>query len=116
MLSKYIFRFITIVAMSLTMLAAGASSAWSADIRTAKASGQIGEQRNGYLGIVSAASDDVQALVQEINQKRKAIYQRIASKNGSSLQTIEIMAGKKAIQKTQQGQFIRSSSGEWVKK
>jgi len=116
MQGKYIFRFLAIVAVSLTMLAAGASSAWSADIRTAKASGQIGEQRNGYLGIVSTASGEVQALVRDINQKRKALYKGIASKNGTSLQTIEKIAGKKAIKKTPKGQFIRSSSGRWVKK
>ena len=117
MQGKQIFpRLLIVLAMSCTMMAAGASSAWSADIHTAKSAGQIGEQLDGYLGVVGAATEDIRALVQDINQKRKAVYQDIASKNGVTLQAVENMAGKKAIQKTEPGQFIRSDSGAWVKK
>ncbi len=111
-----LFRFLTVLAMSFTMMAVSAGNAWSADLRTSKAAGQIGEQLNGYLGIVSAAPGDVQALVQKINQKRKALYQNIASKNGTSLQAVEKMAGKKTTNKTPSGQFIRMPSGKWVRK
>ena len=113
---QILFRLMTILAVSLTMIAAGASSAWSADIRTSKAAGQIGEQLSGYLGVVGSAPGDVRSLVQNINQKRKAAYQNIARKNGTSLQAVEQLAGKKAINKTPSGQFIRSSSGQWIKK
>jgi len=111
-----IFRLMAALAVSLTMIVAGVGSAWSADIRTSKAAGQIGEQPNGYLGIVSSAGGGVQALVQEINLKRKAVYQKIASKNGTSLNAVEQMAGKKAIAKTPSGQFVRSPSGAWQRK
>jgi len=114
-IKQNLFRFMAVLAVSFTMMVAGASSAWAADIRTAKASGQIGEQLNGYLGLVSSASGDVRALVQNINQKRRAVYQNIASKNGTSLQAVEQMAAKKAINKTPSGQYIQSSGG-WVKK
>ncbi|WP_236075284.1 YdbL family protein [Mariprofundus sp. EBB-1] len=114
-IKQNLFRFMAVLAVSLTMIVAGASSAWSADIRSAKAAGQIGEQLNGYLGVVSSAPADVRAMVQDINQKRRAVYQRIASKNGTSLQAVEQMAAKKAINKTPPGQYIQSSGG-WVKK
>jgi uncharacterized protein YdbL (DUF1318 family) len=113
---QILFRVMTILAVSLTMIAVGASSAWSADIRSSKAAGQIGEQLNGYLGVVGSAPGDVQSLVQDINQKRKAAYQNIAGKNGTSLQAVEQLAGKKAINKTPPGEFIRSPSGQWIKK
>jgi len=117
MQGKQIFsRCMAVLAVSLTMMAVGAGSAWSADLRSSKSSGQIGEQLNGYLGLVTAVPDDVQALVKDINQKRKAVYQNIASKNGTTLQAVEKMAGKKAIKKTPQGQFIRMPSGAWVRK
>ncbi len=117
MRSKQMFlRLMAVLAVSFTMIVAGAGSAWSADIRTSKAAGQIGEQPNGYLGVVSAAPGDVQALVRDINQKRKAVYQNIASKNGTSLQAVEQMAGKKTINKTPSGQFVRSPSGAWQRK
>jgi len=113
---QILFRFMAVLAVSFTMMAVSAGNAWSADLRTSKAEGQIGEQLNGYLGIVTSAPDDVQTLVKEINQKRKAVYQNIASKNGTSLQAVEKMAGKKTTHKTPPGQFIRSSSGAWVRK
>ncbi len=113
---QILFRFMAVLAVSVTMIAVGASSAWSADIRSAKASGQIGEQLNGYLGIISSAPGDVRTLVQQINQKRRAVYQNIASKNGTSLQAVEQMAAKKTISKTPHGQYIQSSSGGWVRK
>ncbi len=117
MQGKQIFsRLILILAVGCTMMAVGAGSAWSADLRTSKAAGLIGEQPNGYLGVVGAAPADVQELVRDINQKRKAVYQDIATKNGTPLQAVEQMAGKKTIKKTAQGQFIRTESGEWIKK
>jgi len=109
-------RFFVVVMMGFAVMAASAGSAWATDLRTAKAAGLIGEQPNGYLGIVSTAGDDVRALVQEINQKRRAAYRKIAAKNGIPLQNVEQMAGKKAMNKTPAGQYIRSSSGQWVKK
>jgi len=114
-IKQNLFRFMAVLAVSLTMIVAGVSSAWAADIRTAKAAGQIGEQLNGYLGVVSSAPADVRALVQDINQKRRAVYQNIASKNGTSLQVVEQMAAKKAINKTPSGQYVQSPGG-WVRK
>ncbi len=111
-----IFRLMAALAVSLTMMVAGVGSAWSADLRSAKAAGQIGEQPNGYLGIVTSASGDVQALVKTINLKRKDVYQKIAGKNGTSLNAVEQMAGKKAMAKTPSGQFVRSASGAWQRK
>jgi len=109
-------RVMAVLLVSFTMMASGAGNAYSADLGSAKAAGLIGEQLNGYLGVVAAAPGDVQALVAKINQKRKALYQQIASKNATSLQAVEAMAGKKTTAKTPHGQFIRSASGQWVRK
>jgi len=91
--------------------------AWGATISTAKQAGMIGEQPNGYLGLVVASPPaDVRSLVVDINNKRKVHYQRIARQNGVSLASIETLAGKKAIKKTPAGQFIRLASGQWKRK
>ncbi len=48
-----------------------------------KADGLIGEQADGYLGLVSQnAPADIKKLVNEVNAKRKAGYQEIAAKAG----------------------------------
>jgi uncharacterized protein YdbL (DUF1318 family) len=74
----------------------------------------VGETMTGYLAPVKA-TPEVQKLVQEINAKRKAMYQKIAKRNGTSLQAVEQLAGKKAIDKTPPGQFVNLGKG-WRKK
>lgn len=84
------------------------------DLGEAKSKGLVGETANGYLGAVKSSSD-VDALVKGINDKRKAHYEKIAKKNGISLEAVEVRAGQKAIGKTPAGQYINSGSG-WEKK
>ncbi len=90
--------------------------AWSADLHAAKQAGLIGEKPDGYLGLVRSAPADVQQLVARINQKRRAHYQKIAARNGTTLRQVELLAGKKAIQKTPSGYFIQTPSGQWKRK
>jgi len=81
---------------------------------TAKAQGLVGEQPDGYLGVVKAQGD-MAALVQLINHARRNEYQKLATANGLQLADVEIMAGQKALNKTQSGHFILRD-GQWVKK
>ena len=94
----------------------GPASALAADLQQAKNNGLVGEQLNGYLGLVSAeASAEVRALIADVNSKRKAKYQSIAAQNNAGLKTVELLAGKKAIEKTRPGNYIQSVAG-WRKK
>ncbi len=86
------------------------------ELDSAKASGLVGEQTNGYLGAVSSTpSAEVQHLVNDINQKRKKAYQDIATKNGTKITDVEKLAAQKAIEKTAKGHYIQTN-GQWVKK
>ena len=82
-----------------------------------KADGLIGEQSNGYLGlVVQNAPADIRELVEETNAKRKAGYQKIAAKQGASLSDVELVGGNTAIEKTLRGNYIRDAGGTWHKK
>lgn len=99
------------VALLLSPLAALAVG-----LQQVKNDGLVGEQLNGYLGLVSAgAGAEVRALVADVNARRKAKYQSIAAQNGARLETVELLAGKKAIEKTRPGNYIQSATG-WKKK
>ena len=100
----------------MVFLLATTVSVYAVDLQSAKSSGLVGEQLNGYLGIVDAsAGSDVRALVKDVNAKRKAKYTAIASQNSTSLETVELLAGKKAVEKTQSGNYIQTATG-WKKK
>ncbi|MDX2428503.1 MAG: YdbL family protein [Xanthomonadales bacterium] len=82
-----------------------------------KADGLIGEQANGYLGLVAQnAPSSIKNLVADTNAKRKAGYQKIAAKQGTSLADVEKVGGNTAIEKTLPGNYIRDASGTWYKK
>lgn len=90
---------------------------WAMNLQDAKAQGQLGEQPNGYLGMVKAdAAAEVKTLMNDINTARKKEYQSIAQRNNTELNVIETLAGKKAIEMTPSGQYIKLPSGQWVKK
>lgn len=101
----------------LVLLLGGPTSLWALTLGEAKTKGFVGETPAGYLGIVSGkGAREVQALVKDVNQKRKQKYQGIAKRNGTGLQTVEVLAGKTAIKKTRSGHFIQLPSGKWTKK
>jgi uncharacterized protein len=88
----------------------------AADLTSAKAAGIIGEQANGYIGFVKSASDDVKTLVSEVNSKRKARYKKIAKAQKISLNEVEKIGGKKVIEKTKSGNYIKRAGKGWTKK
>ena len=93
------------------------SAALALEVQEAKGAGWVGEQRDGYLGLVTAsAPPEARKLVTEINEARRASYQEIAGKNGIELRAVELLAAEKALQKTPPGQFIQAEDGSWVRK
>ena len=103
------------VAAALTLLVAPAALADTLD--GAKAAGYVGERTDGMLGLVKAdAPADVKALVQSVNAKRRESYASIAKKNGTTLEAVAALAGKKAIAKTRPGNYVQNAGGKWVKK
>ncbi len=92
-----------------------AFSAWAISLSQAKQQGLVGEMPNGYLGVV-VNSTEAKSLVADINRKRKSIYMNLARKNKITMQQVTALAGEKAIAKTQSGNLIKNSAGQWVKK
>ena len=96
-------------------------AAWALDLNgamgalsAAKSSGLVGEQPNGYLGVVKNSGDAAE-IARLINAARKAEYQRLAKQNSIQLSDVESMAGKKALEKTPAGQYIQVN-GRWMTK
>lgn len=105
----------TIAACAMVLWATVVSSAFALSLDEAKAKGLVGEKSNGYLGAVNSSNAEVQALVDDVNQKRRQAYEEIAKRNRTSVQGVEALAGEKAIQNTKPGNFIEGPGG-WIKK
>ncbi|MBM3927425.1 MAG: DUF1318 domain-containing protein [Sphingomonadales bacterium] len=79
----------------------------------ARAAGQVGEQPDGYLGIVGAPTPELRALVNNINIQRKAAYTRQAG-NGATVEQMAFVAGCNLIDKTSAGEKYQSPTGQWL--
>lgn len=104
-----------ILALLATGLLLIAQPAYSIDLQTAKKQGLVGETPTGYLDAVKAPSPEIKGLIESVNAKRKQKYEEIAARNKTSLQAVEELAGKKAIEKSKAGSYIKQGSS-WQKK
>ncbi|MBL4629670.1 MAG: YdbL family protein [Paraglaciecola sp.] len=112
MKNNIIFKSLVVVSFLFSSLA------FAMSLDDAKQQGLVGEKNNGYLGIVSLqknVQNDTQSLVNDINAKRKAVYIKLAAKNGITLQQVEKLAADKAYKKTSSGHYL-FRAGKWVKK
>ena len=102
-------------ALLLSALMLFSATAWSLNLGQAKAGGLVGETPSGYLRPVGSPTAEVKQLVARINAERRAVYERIAKKNGTSLKNVEALAGKKAIDKSAAGEYV-FVGGAWKRK
>jgi hypothetical protein len=98
--------------------AAGAqTSAEKATVDTAKAAGTVGEQGDGFLGLVSGSADaTVKAAVAAINAGRAAAYHDIAAKSGVSDAAAGEATARQLIDRLPSGQYYRPLGGTWARK
>ena len=79
----------------------------------ARADGSVGERINGYLGIVGAATPELQRLVDDINNQRRQVYAERAQAEGATLEQYALTAGCLAIARTVPGEKYQAPDGSW---
>lgn len=94
-------------------LATGASAQRDPAYAAARAGGQVGEQPDGYLGVVGAGSAELRALVSSINIQRKAAYTQRAQASGATVEQLAFTSGCNLIAKTDAGEKYRTPAGVW---
>lgn len=83
------------------------------DWKAARGAGQIGEQPDGYLGIVGAATPGLSTLVAHVNIQRKSVYTREAAANNATVEDFAFTSGCNLIAKTAPGDKYRAPGGAW---
>ena len=105
-------KLITTILLSLFL-----QTAWAIDIGSAKAEGLVGESNSGYLAAVKTpASAEVNALIAEVNAKRKAEFEATAEKTGATVEQVAYRFYELAVQKTAAGHYYQDAAGAWKKK
>jgi uncharacterized protein len=110
-------RLILAAGVALAVVAGGATVA-SAMMQDAsaqlRASGQVGEQADGYLGLVGSAPAAVRAQVDSVNIKRRAYYTDLAAKRGAKIEEVAATTACELFRtKVAPGQYYRLPDGVW---
>jgi uncharacterized protein YdbL (DUF1318 family) len=105
----------TALAVTIALGTAGVAVAQSDPaVDAARASGEVGEQADGYLGFPKPPSASLKAAVDAVNIKRRAVYTDLAAKRNVTIQEV---AGATACEllssRVGPGQMYRTSSGAW---
>jgi uncharacterized protein YdbL (DUF1318 family) len=87
-----------------------------AAVDTAKAAGVVGEQADGYLGVVSSASPAVTAALTNINNGRASVYADAAAKSGVTRDAAGQATGATLIGRVPAGQYFKPLGSAWTKK
>ncbi|APE28456.1 YdbL family protein [Aurantiacibacter gangjinensis] len=103
-------------AMALALLATPAQAQRDPAYQAARESGQVGEKMDGYLGIVGASNPTLQALVDDINIRRRAVYAQRAQAENATLEEYAFTAGCLAISRTTQGEMYQAPDGSWQRR
>lgn len=89
-----------------------------ATVDAAKARGEVGEQIDGYLGVVSGKSPSaaVKSAVQEINIGRKSVYTKEARESNVRTEDVAGLSGEKLVNRAPRGQMVKGAAGNWYQK
>jgi uncharacterized protein len=105
--------------LAFATLAAGVATAAVAQsgrdpaYQAARQQGLVGEQADGYLGIVGTPTPALRALVNNINIQRKAAYTKGAGE-GSTIEQFAFVSGCNLILKTVAGEKYQTPDGRWL--
>ena len=102
-----------LLALALGAAAAPAVAQSSPTIVAAKATGQVGERFDGYLGYVSVPGGALRAQVDSINIRRRALYTDLAAKRGASRAEVGITAGCETLTTVAVGQAYMLGDNVW---
>jgi len=97
----------------LAILIAAPATAQTAAVNAARASGQVGERYDGYMGVVSAVSGSVRSQVATINIQRRSLYSNLAARKGVSPQDVGITAGCSLLARVGPGEAYMLGDGVW---
>lgn len=103
-----------LAALAATLAAGPALAQRDPAYAAARQQGLVGEQPDGYLGIVGAETPELRALVNNINIQRKKQYTQQAASGGSTVEQMAFVTGCNLIQRSAPGEKYRTPDGRWL--
>jgi uncharacterized protein len=107
-------RWFSLLSLALILaLALPVGSAAAQSLDDLRASGKLGES---YTGYVVARDPAVAGQAKTINDKRRAIYEQQAAKQGVSLEAISAVYAGEILGQVPAGTWVLTADGKWRQK
>lgn len=108
-------NFARAMVLAATVLVLGLSGppALAQSLDQLRASGAVGERYDGYA---EALQSGAAGVVQQVNAKRRQIYQQTADKEGASVDQIGRIYARQIFAKAPPGTKFLRENGSWVTK
>src|SRR5688500_14582016 len=79
-----------------------------------RATGQVGEQWDGYMGVIGSVPAALRARVDAVNIRRRAIYTERAAARQATIEAMAASAGCELLSgRVGPGQYYRLPDGAW---
>ncbi len=102
-----------VLATTVLILGLSAPPALAQSFDELRASGAVGERYDGYA---EALQSSAAGVVQQVNAKRRQIYQQTADKEGASVDQIGRVYARQIFAKAPPGTKFLQENGSWIAK
>jgi len=103
--------------VSAAALPGAASLAQDRPLDAPRAAGLVAERYDGYAVVrESGAPADVQALVDQVNAERRALYQERAAVEGAPVEEVGKVYARQIMTAAPAGTWFLGEDGNWVQK
>lgn len=106
----------SLLLLASTPVAMAQMSGAKAAVDSAKVQGEVGEQADGFLGVVSDGGPALRSAVAEINAGRAQAYRDAASKTGVSAAAAGQATAQQLFARLPAGEYFRPAGGGWTRK
>lgn len=106
----------TLVLALGVLLLAGHADAQSRLLDAPRAAGMVGERDDGYAVVRGNATPEITALVNQVNNQRRALYAERAKKDGVPVEAIGKIYAAEIMKAAPAGTWFLDSSGKWAQR
>lgn len=107
---------LTLAAAGLSLALGGAALAQGRSADSLRATGQVGEQSDGFLACVSSCDAATREAVNSVNARRAEAYRDVAKRTGVTEAAAAQAAAQRVIAGLPSGQQYRPQGGGWTRK
>ena len=106
-------RHVIIMGLALALLLP-AAPALAGKLEDLRAAGIVGERFDGFVELREKGASDAKKFVNQLNAKRRKIYEKDAAKGGATVQDVGQIYAKKITGNAAKGTWFKNANGQWT--